>query len=87
MVRENSFPFSWINGRAPRPLPFSKKSTSIKCPGAGFSLREEGALEGINVSESLQTRVTGACLLPATRRREFLYVGSLKEAAEMPGGG
>ena len=60
-----------MNGRALTPLLFSKKSKSIErdlllWPGAGFSLREGRALEGINVSESLPTRVKGACFLPAT---------------------
>ena len=81
-----------MNGRALTPLPFSKKSKSIECdlllwPGAGFPLREGRALEDINVSESLPTRVMGACFLPATRTRAFLCVGSLKEVSEMPGGG
>ena len=91
-MRENSFPFSWMNGRALTPLPFSKKSKSIErdlllWPGAGLSLREGGALEGINVLESLPTRVIGACFLPAARTRAFLCVGSLKEVSEIPGGG
>ena len=81
-----------MNGRALTPLPFSKKSKSIECdlllwPGPGVSLRERRALEDINVSESLPTRVKGACFLPATRTRAFLCVGSLKEVSEMPGGG
>ena len=81
-----------MNGRGLTPLPFSKKSKSIDCdlllwPRAGFSLRERKALEDTNVSESLPTRVKGACFLPATRTREFLCVGSLKEVSEIPGGG
>lgn len=81
-----------MNGRALTPLPFSKKSKSIECdlllwPGAGSSLRDRRTLEEINVSESLPTRVKGACFLPATRMRVFLCVGSLKEASEIPGGG
>lgn len=50
-------------------------------------MRERKALEDTNVSESLPTRVKGACFLPATRTREFLCVGSLKEVSEIPGGG
>jgi hypothetical protein len=80
-----------MNGRALRPLPFSKKSKSIErdlllWPGAE-SFLEGRALEGIKVSESLPTRVKGACFLPATRTRAFLCVGSLKEVSEIPGGG
>ena len=80
-----------MNGRALTPLPFSKKSKSIECDlllwPAGFSLRERRALEDINVSESLPTRVKGACFLPATRTRAFLCVGSLKDVSGIPGGG
>lgn len=80
-----------MNGRALRPLPVSKKSASIKrdlLPWAkAESLSREGRIfEGINVSESLPTRVTGAFFLPATRKRAFLCVGSLNEVSEIPGG-
>ena len=39
------------------------------------------------MSESLPTRVKGACFLPATRTEAFLCVASLKEVSEIPGGG